>query len=102
MKANISSLSLSLLATTLLLFSASWSPASNALSSFSDQKGILRIAGVTAHIPVMAEAASVTIEELLLSLKPQCTLIMVSHYQDQLHRIADLHVKVLNGRFYID
>ena len=42
------------------------------------------------------------IEELLLSLKSQCTLIMVSHYQDQIKRIADLHVKVHNGRFSVD
>jgi len=46
--------------------------------------------------------ASAAIEELLLSLKSQCTLIMVSHYQDQIKRIADLHVKVLNGRFHIE
>jgi phosphate transport system ATP-binding protein len=46
--------------------------------------------------------ASAAIEELLLTLKSQCTLIMVSHYQDQIKRIADLHVKVLNGRFHID
>ncbi len=45
--------------------------------------------------------ASAAIEELLLSLKTRCTLIMVSHYQDQIHRIADFHVKVLNGRFSI-
>jgi phosphate transport system ATP-binding protein len=43
--------------------------------------------------------ASNAIEELLLTLKSQCTLIMVSHYQDQIQRIADLHIKVLNGRF---
>lgn len=43
--------------------------------------------------------ASAAIEELLLSLKTQCTLIMVSHYQDQIQRIADLHIEVLNGRF---
>lgn len=29
------------------------------------------------------------IEELLLSLKGQCTLLMVSHYQDQVRRVAD-------------
>jgi phosphate transport system ATP-binding protein len=29
------------------------------------------------------------IEELLVSLKGQCTLLMVSHYQDQVRRIAD-------------
>lgn len=45
--------------------------------------------------------ASHAIEELLLSLKIQCTLIMVSHYHDQIQRIADLHVKVSGGRFGI-
>lgn len=45
--------------------------------------------------------ASHVIEELLLSLKKQCTLIMVSHYLDQIQRISDLHVKVSNGRFRI-
>lgn len=43
--------------------------------------------------------ASATIEELLLALKPQCTLIMVSHYQDQIQRIADLRFEVREGRF---
>lgn len=43
--------------------------------------------------------ASKSIEELLLTLKSQCTLIMVSHYQDQIQRIADCHIEVLNGRF---
>lgn len=43
--------------------------------------------------------ASKAIEKLLVTLKSQCTLIMVSHYQDQIQRIADLHFKVLNGRF---
>ena len=42
--------------------------------------------------------ASAAIEELLLSLKKKCTLVMVSHYQDQIQRIADLHVQVLNGQ----
>ena len=43
--------------------------------------------------------AGKAIEELLLALKSQCTLIMVSHYQDQIQRIADSHIQVLNGRF---
>ena len=47
------------------------------------------------------EACS-AIEELLLTLKSQCTLIMVSHYQDQIKRIADLHVKVHDGQFHTD
>ena len=43
--------------------------------------------------------AGKAIEKLLVTLRSQCTLIMVSHYQDQIQRIADLHIKVLNGRF---
>jgi phosphate transport system ATP-binding protein len=43
--------------------------------------------------------ASAAIEELLLALKQQCTLIMVSHYQDQIQRIADLRFEVREGRF---
>jgi len=43
--------------------------------------------------------ASSAIEELLLSLKNECTLIAVSHYQDQIQRISDLRVRVYNGRF---
>ncbi len=57
MRKTIYSVSLSLLTATLLLFFASWSLASDDLSSFAEQKGVLRIAGGTAHIPVMKEAA---------------------------------------------
>lgn len=46
--------------------------------------------------------ASAAIEELLLALKTKCTLVMVSHYQDQIQRIADLHVKILNGHHSIN
>jgi phosphate transport system ATP-binding protein len=46
--------------------------------------------------------AGKAIEELLLSLKQQCTLIMVSHYHDQIQRIADLQFRVCNGRFRPD
>lgn len=41
--------------------------------------------------------ASLAIEELLISLKEKCTLVMVSHYQDQIQRIADMHVTVKDG-----
>ena len=41
--------------------------------------------------------ASRAIEALLLSLKDKCTLVMVSHYQDQIQRIADVHVTVQEG-----
>ncbi|AGF78113.1 phosphate ABC transporter substrate-binding protein, PhoT family [Desulfocapsa sulfexigens DSM 10523] len=57
MRKTIYSVSLSILVAALLLFSASWSLASDDLSSFAGQKGTLRIAGGTAHIPVMKEAA---------------------------------------------
>ncbi len=40
---------------------------------------------------------ALAIEELLVRLKEKCTLIMVSHYQDQIQRIADLRFQVLNG-----
>jgi len=39
------------------------------------------------------------IEDLLISLKKQCTLIMDSHYHDQTQRISDLQFQVSNGRF---
>ena len=39
------------------------------------------------------------IEELLLNLKNEMTLIVVSHYQDQVQRIADLRFTVREGRF---
>lgn len=54
---NIYSLSTSIISTLLFLFSVSLSYASDDLSSFDHQKGSLRIAGGTAHIPVMKEAA---------------------------------------------
>ncbi len=57
MRENTYSVSLSLLTTALLLFAASWSCASDDLSAFVEQKGAIRIAGGTAHIPVMKEAA---------------------------------------------
>ncbi len=57
MRKTIYSVSRSILVAALLLFSASWSLASDDLSSFAGQKGTLRIAGGTAHIPVMKEAA---------------------------------------------
>jgi phosphate transport system ATP-binding protein len=45
-----------------------------------------------------SKAASV-IEELLLSLRRNCTLIVVSHYLDQVSRIADRIVLLAEGRF---
>lgn len=41
--------------------------------------------------------ASVKIEQLLLELKKHCTIIIVSHYQDQVQRIAD-QIYQLSGR----
>jgi len=43
--------------------------------------------------------AGAVIEELLLSLKSRCTLLMVSHYLDQLKRIADTVVELSEGKF---
>ena len=43
--------------------------------------------------------ASLAIEELLQSLKNTCTLVMVSHYHDQIKRICDLQFRVSNGQF---
>jgi phosphate transport system substrate-binding protein len=54
---NIYSISTSIISALLFLFSVSWSSAFDDLSSFDNQKGSLRIAGGTAHIPVMKEAA---------------------------------------------
>ena len=48
---------LSLITTLFMLLSASWTFAANDLDAFTNQKGTLRIAGGTAHIPVMKDAA---------------------------------------------
>ncbi len=37
------------------------------------------------------------IEQLLIQLKSRCTIVMVTHYQDQIQRIADSHFEVVNG-----
>ena len=42
--------------------------------------------------------SSAQIEELLLNLKKRCTLLVVSHYQDQVRRIADEVVELAGGR----
>ncbi len=47
-------------------------------------------------------AAAAAIEELLLELKSTCTLVVVSHYHDQIRRIADQRFTVVNGRFSAD
>lgn len=57
MNKSIYSITTSILVTVLLI-SVPWSHASSDLSSFNGQKGTLRIAGGTAHIPVMKEAAN--------------------------------------------
>lgn len=41
--------------------------------------------------------AASTIEKLLTELKKDCTIIMVSHYHDQVQRIADSIVKLQDG-----
>lgn len=38
------------------------------------------------------------IEDLLVSLKSRCTLLVVSHYMEQVHRVADEVVGLIDGR----
>ena len=42
-------------------------------------------------------SASAVIEELMLSLKDRCTLLMVSHYLNQVKRIADRVIELSDG-----
>jgi phosphate transport system ATP-binding protein len=42
--------------------------------------------------------AGAVIEELLLSLRSQCTILMVSHYMDQVYRVADSVMELADGR----
>jgi phosphate transport system ATP-binding protein len=42
------------------------------------------------------ETSVAVIEDLLLNLKENCTIVMVSHYADQVRRIADVRF-VLSG-----
>ena len=39
------------------------------------------------------------IEELILNLKAKCTLLIVSHYHDQVRRVADNVLELSEGRF---
>jgi len=57
MRKNIYPVTTAVMAALLLLFSGAWSFASGDLAPFAGQKGSLRIAGGTAHISVMKEAA---------------------------------------------
>ena len=43
-------------------------------------------------------SAGAVIEDLLLSLKGRCTLLMVSHYLDQVKRIADTVMELSDGK----
>jgi phosphate transport system ATP-binding protein len=40
------------------------------------------------------------IEDLLISLKPHCTLLVVSHYMEQVQRVADAVVELVDGRLW--
>lgn len=42
--------------------------------------------------------AAEVIEQLLHRLKPTCTILMVSHYMDQVHRVADRIMELTNGQ----
>jgi len=45
--------------------------------------------------------SSAIIEELLINLKKSCTLIVVSHYMDQVARIADTVYELSDGKLKI-
>lgn len=45
--------------------------------------------------------SSSVIENLLLDLKDQCTILMVSHYLDQIKRIADRTIEISGGKFIV-
>jgi phosphate transport system ATP-binding protein len=42
--------------------------------------------------------AGAVIEELMFSLKDRCTLLMVSHYLDQVKRIAHTAMELSDGK----
>lgn len=44
------------------------------------------------------ETAGKVIEDLLVQLKSRCTILMVSHYHDQVRRIADRVIKISEGK----
>jgi phosphate transport system ATP-binding protein len=45
--------------------------------------------------------ASEVIESLLLALRERCTLVMVSHYQDQVRRVADCVLPLSSGKIQL-
>jgi phosphate transport system ATP-binding protein len=45
--------------------------------------------------------AGAVIERLLVQLKPHCTLLMVSHYLDQVHRVADHVMELSDSRLSV-
>lgn len=44
------------------------------------------------------DRAGEVIEDLLLKLRDRCTLVMVSHYMDQVKRVADTVMEIKDGR----
>ncbi len=44
------------------------------------------------------DRAGEVIEDLLLKLRERCTLVMVSHYMDQVKRVADTVMEIADGR----
>jgi len=45
--------------------------------------------------------SSEVIEELIISLRQHCTLVMVSHYMDQVQRVADTVMEMVNGELQL-
>jgi phosphate transport system ATP-binding protein len=45
--------------------------------------------------------AGEVIESLLLTLRKSCTLVMVSHYQDQVRRVADHVLQMEAGKLHL-
>ncbi len=50
-----------------------------------------------AHLIIGSEAGAV-IEDLLIRLKERCTILVVSHYMDQVRRIADTVLELSDGK----
>ena len=59
---------------------------------------IARALTLEPEILLLDASAGAVIEELMFSLKDQCTLLMVSHCLDQVKRIADTAMELSDGK----